>query len=207
MIEASSPAGVREKLETYGVALWKGLAAPEVVQSLYATATADADRMRFNGVLHFPTREVAELAVTPEIDSVFTEMLGKFSLIAGKWESCFLFADHKIKPTVWHQECETVDPRALIVWVALEDCGVDAAGLSVIAKKLSGADPVFEPDDVTLSSEKQALLERLKWPVITPEFKSGDAVFLTPFTIHKTHLVPGMSKRRLAYKLTAVPKC
>lgn len=205
-VEVSQPSEVKEAIDAHGVAIWRGMVRPDVVAPLHATASRLADKMRPNGVVHFPSADVAELAVTPEMDAVFARRFGTFKLLANKWESCFLFAGHKLKPTVWHQECETVDEDALVVWVALDDCGKDKPGLSVVAKALKGPDEVLMPDDAALLQQKQTILDRLKWPVITPEFKAGDAVFLTPLTVHKTHLTPEMTGRRLAYKITAVPK-
>ena len=202
--EAQDAAEVKPLVDHYGCAIWRGLLDQMRINALIDGAQTAISGLKWNGALRFPPSVSRETVVSTEIDAVFKDYCGNYDLLKGQWESIFLFADNGLKPTVWHQECETVPEHTLIAWVALSDCGVDAPGLSVVLKQLGHRHPIFMPDDVRMTKAKDELLAENGWPVITPGFKAGDAVFLNRYTIHRTHITPEMTKRRLAYKVTAV---
>lgn len=102
----------------------------------------------------------------------------------------------------WHQDGAFLGSgiRALNVWVALTDCGVDAPGMDLVPKRFESVQEtgtggaIFEwavgPDVVAELSEDA--------PVVRPQFRAGDAMLFDDLFLHRTALDPAMSHTRHA---------
>jgi hypothetical protein len=109
-------------------------------------------------------------------------------------------------------------------WTPLSACGEDAPGLKVVLLGVdqtkeylefnpSGYDP--EPNDIDnmrhFRCHKEGLAELktsgLSGRVWTPAFEKGDVLAFTNFTMHATHLLPGMTKPRTSVEVRiSLPK-
>jgi hypothetical protein len=102
----------------------------------------------------------------------------------------------------WHQDGAFLggDIRALNVWLALSDCGVDAPGLDLLPRRIRqivetgthGARSKWSvgPGKVAIVAEGT--------PVASPHFRPGDAVLFDQLLLHSTGVRPGMTKTRWA---------
>jgi hypothetical protein len=102
----------------------------------------------------------------------------------------------------WHQDGAFLGAgiRALNVWVALTDCGVDAPGMDLVPRRFEAVQEtgtggaIFDwavgPDVVAeLSAEA---------PVVRPHFRAGDAMLFDDLYLHRTALDPSMTRPRHA---------
>lgn len=102
----------------------------------------------------------------------------------------------------WHQDGAFLGAgiRALNVWVALTDCGVDAPGMDLVPRRFEtvqetgtgGAifDWAVGPDVVAeLSADA---------PVVRPHFRAGDAMLFDDLYLHRTALDASMTRPRHA---------
>lgn len=104
--------------------------------------------------------------------------------------------------TDWHQDGAFLGTgvRALNVWVALTDCGIDAPGLDLVPRRFEqvqetgtgGAifDWAVGPDVVT-----DLVVDA---PVVRPTFRAGDALLFDDLFLHRTAVEPGMTRPRYA---------
>jgi len=105
--------------------------------------------------------------------------------------------------TDWHQDGAFLgrDVRSVNVWLALSPCGVDAAGLDVVGRRLpyivqTGSHGAhFEwavgPGLVDMLASGGA-------PVEAPAFAAGDALLFDHMMLHRTGIRPGMTRERWA---------
>lgn len=104
--------------------------------------------------------------------------------------------------TDWHQDGAFIGSgvRALNVWVALTDCGVDAPGMDIVPKRFEevqetgtgGAifDWAVGPDTVARLS--------VDAPVVRPHYRAGDVMLFDDLLLHRTALDPSMTNPRHA---------
>lgn len=92
----------------------------------------------------------------------------------------------------WHQDGAFLgaERRTLNLWVALNDCGRDASGLDVVAKRFdvivpTGTEGAYFHWDV---APDVVDAERGTDPIVSPVFAPGDAVFFDQFLLHRTGL-------------------
>lgn len=115
----------------------------------------------------------------------------------------------------WHQDGSfMLNTRALNVWFALSDCGVDAPGLDFVPARIdqlvetgtegSGAEHLDRPDDdsvtaktvlVAPNSAEAAAGEK---GVKRPAFSAGDLMLFDDLFLHRTGAEPEMTKPRYA---------
>ncbi len=116
----------------------------------------------------------------------------------------------------WHQDGSFMGrTRALNVWVALSDCGVDAPGLDFVPLRIdelietgtegSGAEHLDRPDDEEEVTAKTVLIspqaaERAggERGVVRPSFRAGDVMLFDDRFLHRTGSEPEMPKPRYA---------
>ena len=102
----------------------------------------------------------------------------------------------------WHQDGAFLGRgiRTLNIWLALNDCGVDAPGLDLFPRRLEqivetgshGATFVWSVSD-------QLVEEMLKGgEIASPVFHPGDALLFDHLCLHRTGVKPEMSKTRYA---------
>lgn len=104
--------------------------------------------------------------------------------------------------TNWHQDGAFLgqDVRALNVWVALSDCGADAPGLDLVAARPDHILPVGTGDALFDWSIGQEAVDEWRGalPIVHPDIRAGDAVLFDHMLVHRTGVLPGMTKTRYA---------
>ena len=116
----------------------------------------------------------------------------------------------------WHQDGSFMGrTRALNVWVALSDCGVDAPGLDFVPRRIdeildtgeegSGAEHLDRPEEGERVSPKSVLVapqtaERVAGEigVVRPTFAAGDVMLFDDLFLHRTGCDEGMPNPRFA---------
>jgi hypothetical protein len=115
----------------------------------------------------------------------------------------------------WHQDGSFMgETRALNVWVALSDCGVDAPGLEFVPARIddlletggegSGVEGIEKPDidGVTAHSvligTKTAADAGGEHGIVRPAFKAGDVMLFDDRFLHRTGSEPEMPNPRYA---------
>jgi len=107
--------------------------------------------------------------------------------------------------TSWHQDGAFLGAgiRTVNVWVALSPCGVDAASLDVVPRRLdhivpTGIDGAAYDWSVSDKSAEQAAngLE-----IVRPVFEPGDAIVFDEMNLHRTGAGPGLTKPRYAVEI------
>lgn len=99
----------------------------------------------------------------------------------------------------WHQDGGFLGEsiRSLNVWIALTDCGVDAPGMDIIAKRLDGIVELgsgfakWATNPYAAAIVGEGCTER-------PEFKAGDAILFDHLCLHRTAGDHSMTKTRYA---------
>lgn len=101
----------------------------------------------------------------------------------------------------WHQDGAFMggDIRSLDVWLALSDCGEDAASLDVVGRRL---------DDIVTTGTDGARFDWSVGPakveslapgnVVRPVFRPGDALLFDHYMLHRTGVHDGMTRDRYA---------
>jgi Phytanoyl-CoA dioxygenase (PhyH) len=104
--------------------------------------------------------------------------------------------------TDWHQDGAFLGRgiRALNVWVALTDCGVDAPGMDLLPRRLNEIVETGTGGAIFDWAVGPAVVERLAVdaPVVRPEFKAGDALLFDDMFLHRTAIDPTMTRPRYA---------
>jgi hypothetical protein len=102
----------------------------------------------------------------------------------------------------WHQDGAFLgeQTRALNVWVALSECGVDAPGLDIVDRRLDHVVETGTGDarfDWSVGSQTVARVSEGK-PLARPVFGPGDALLFDHLLLHKTAVDPAMTQIRYA---------
>jgi hypothetical protein len=104
--------------------------------------------------------------------------------------------------TAWHQDGAFLGSgiRALNIWIALSDCGVDAPGLDLVPRRLDHVVVTGTEDAVFDWAVGPAVVERLAVvaPVVCPEFHAGDAMLFDDLCLHRTAIDSTMTRPRYA---------
>ncbi|MCB0976573.1 MAG: phytanoyl-CoA dioxygenase family protein [Acidimicrobiales bacterium] len=131
---------------------------------------------------------------------VLTEYLGERPILSAN--KCTLRKVPLTANTDWHQDGAFIGQgiRAMNVWVALTDCGVDAPGMDLVPRRFEeivetgtgGAifDWAVGPDVVAELSADH--------PVVRPQFNAGDALLFDDLFLHRSAVSPEMTKERYA---------
>jgi hypothetical protein len=92
------------------------------------------------------------------------------------------------------------DIRTLNVWTALSDCGEDAPGLEVVARRIPYIVETGTPGAIFHWAVARTEAERAAdgAPIVFPRFKAGDALIFDQLMLHATGVKPGMTRRRYA---------
>jgi Phytanoyl-CoA dioxygenase (PhyH) len=131
---------------------------------------------------------------------VLTEYLGERPVLSAN--KCTLRRVPTDTSTDWHQDGAFLGDgiRAVNVWVALSDCGVDAPGLDLVPRRF---DRVLETGtggaffDWAVGPEVVAVAAR-EAPVVRPEFRAGDALIFDELFLHRTAVDAEMTRSRYA---------
>jgi len=107
--------------------------------------------------------------------------------------------------TSWHQDGAFLGEgiRTVNVWVALSACGVDAASLDLVPRRLdhivpTGVDGAVFDWSVSDQSAERAADGR---EIVRPIFEPGDAILFDEMNLHRTGAGPGLTKPRYAIEM------
>jgi hypothetical protein len=154
---------------------------------------ADSPRMMY---------ELLDLYQRRGITSIISEYLGEPpTLSVGK--SNLRRIEPGGLPHDWHQDGAFLgeDVHTVNVWLSLSDCGEDAPGLDIVAKRLPGVVETGTRGAVFHWSVGPGMLDILQQdgaPVVSPVFKPGDALLFDQLMLHRTAVRPEMTKNRWA---------
>jgi Phytanoyl-CoA dioxygenase (PhyH) len=104
--------------------------------------------------------------------------------------------------TDWHQDGAFLGRgiRALNIWIALSDCGVDAPGMDLLPRRLDDIVETGTGGAIFDWAVGPTVVERLAddTPVVRPHFREGDAVLFDEMFLHRTAIEPRMTRPRYA---------
>jgi Phytanoyl-CoA dioxygenase (PhyH) len=99
----------------------------------------------------------------------------------------------------WHQDGGFLgqDIRSLNVWLALTDCGIDAPGMDIVAKRFPG---IVETGSnfAKWATNPYAAHMVAEGHTVRPVFAAGDAIIFDHLCLHRTARSPEMTKTRYA---------
>lgn len=102
----------------------------------------------------------------------------------------------------WHQDGAFLGQgiRALNVWVALSDCGVDAPGMDLVPRRFEEVQETGTGGAIFDWAIGPELVARLaeEAPVVRPHFRAGDAMLFDELYLHRTAIDPSMTRPRHA---------
>lgn len=102
----------------------------------------------------------------------------------------------------WHQDGAFLGSglRALNVWVALTDCGVDAPGMDLVPRRFEEVQETGTGGAIFDWAVGPDVVERLTAdaPVVRPHFRAGDVMLFDELFLHRTALDPSMTRPRHA---------
>jgi hypothetical protein len=104
--------------------------------------------------------------------------------------------------TDWHQDGAFLGRgiRALNVWIALSDCGVDSPGIDLLPRRLDHIVETGTGGAIFDWAVGPAVVEQLAVdaPVVRPVFNAGDALLFDDMFLHRTAVDSGMTRPRYA---------
>lgn len=102
----------------------------------------------------------------------------------------------------WHQDGAFLGGgiRAINIWIALTDCGIDAPGLDIVPRRLdhiveTGTEGSYFDWDV---SERLVDGVAGDYGIVRPEFSAGDLLLFDEMLLHRTAVTPEMTHDRHA---------
>ncbi|GJM37007.1 MAG: hypothetical protein DHS20C19_03740 [Acidimicrobiales bacterium] len=100
----------------------------------------------------------------------------------------------------WHQDGAFLGEhiRAINIWLALTDCGVDAPGLDLVADRVDHIVETGTEGSFFDWAVGDPVIERLGAPIVRPRIKAGDMVIFDEMNLHRTATAPGMTLHRHA---------
>lgn len=104
----------------------------------------------------------------------------------------------------FHQDATALANAGLNVWIPLIDCGVDAPGLEIMARRTGEILPTITSAGDYNQMEIDPTLVYDSFPEETrfyPTPKVGDAVLFLGSTVHRSHVAAGMTRERSSVEL------
>jgi hypothetical protein len=102
--------------------------------------------------------------------------------------------------TGWHQDGAFLGRgiRALNIWVALSDCGIDSPGIDVLPRRLADIVETGTGGAIFDWSVGPDVVEQLAVdsPVVRPQFRAGDALLFDDLCLHRTGVDSNMTRPR-----------
>ena len=134
------------------------------------------------------------------LGEVVTEYLGERPVLSAN--KCTFRRVPLTSSTDWHQDGAFLGRgiRALNIWIALTDCGVDAPGMDLLPRRLDDIVETGTGGAIFDWAVGPAVVERLAAdsPVVRPEFRAGDALLFDDLFLHRTAIDPTMTRPRYA---------
>ena len=157
--------------------------------------------------------EMLELLEGVGLRRVIGEFLGEPITISV--QKCTLRKADPAPPGGWHQDGSFMGrTRALNVWIALSDCGVDAPGLDIVPRRIddlldtggegSGAEHLERPDDDSVSPKTVLVAPQTaeaaagELGVLRPPLRAGDVMLFDDRFLHRTGSEQTMPNPRFA---------
>ena len=104
--------------------------------------------------------------------------------------------------TDWHQDGAFLGDgiRAINIWVALSDCGVDSPGIDLLPRRLDHVVETGTGGSIFDWAVGPAVVETLAThaPVVRPRFGAGDVLLFDDLFLHRTGIEPDMVRPRYA---------
>jgi Phytanoyl-CoA dioxygenase (PhyH) len=152
---------------------------------------ADSPRLLF---------ELCETYERVGLRRVVTDYLGERPVLSAN--KCTLRRVPLTASTDWHQDGAFLGQgiRALNIWIALSDCGVDAPGLDLLPRRLDHIVETGTGGAFFDWAVGPAVAERLAKdaPIARPNFTAGDAVLFDDMCLHRTAIESTMTRPRYA---------
>lgn len=172
---------------------------PERAQTLGRPWIANA-----GGILACDAPKMLEAIFTTYEDlglrRVVTDYLGERPVLSAN--KCTLRRVDRHAGTDWHQDGAFLGTgvRALNVWIALTDCGVDAPGLDLVPRRFEVLQETGTGGAIFDWAVGPDVVDRVSvdTPVIRPEFQVGDALLFDDLFLHRTAVAPTMAVPRYA---------
>ncbi|MGH9237577.1 MAG: phytanoyl-CoA dioxygenase family protein, partial [Vicinamibacterales bacterium] len=153
--------------------------------------TCDSPRMLF---------ELLEVFERRGVISTVAEYLGERPMLSAQKAAL-----RRVPPTSgtdWHQDGAFLGAhiRAVNVWVALSDCGVDSPGLDFVPRRLTSLVETGTPGAKFRWSVAPAMVDTAAGEkgVAAPRFAAGDAILFDQLFLHRTGIRSGMTRTRWA---------
>jgi hypothetical protein len=131
---------------------------------------------------------------------VVTDYLGERPVLSAN--KCTLRRVPLTAKADWHQDGAFLgrDIRALNVWIALSDCGVDSPGMDLLPRRLDHIVETGTGGAIFDWAVGPAVVEQLAAdaPVLRPVFTAGDALLFDDMFLHRTAIAPTMTRPRYA---------
>jgi hypothetical protein len=167
----------------------RGLGGRGFTRSTGGIWTVDSPRMLF---------EVTEILDRVGLGDLVAGQLGERPALSAA--KCNLRRTPFDIPGGWHQDGSFLgrDIATIDVWVALSDCGRDAAGLDIVPHRFEellepGIDTVVIPHETVLDA-----IAGLDTHIVGPEYHAGDVLIFDHMFVHRTAIAPGMTRERHA---------
>jgi hypothetical protein len=132
--------------------------------------------------------------------TVATEFLGERPVLSAN--KCTLRRVPLTSNSDWHQDGAFLGSgiRALNVWIALTDCGVEAPGMDLLPRRLDHIVETGTGGAIFDWAVGPAVVQGLAAdaPVVRPEFRAGDALLFDDMFLHRTAIEPTMTRPRYA---------
>jgi hypothetical protein len=210
---ASDSTGLAARiLAAHGCVLVRRLFDPRALKIMKRTAD---QRLRTYGVRALKAAKVCEpgSVVTPQAHDFLVGMLTPFfhGPPTLRWDHSFL---RRVEPrsaatrVPFHQDLNAFGLMLANVWTPLVDCGIDAPGLQVVARRICEIVPTmatsnyYQDLEIAESKVRQIFGADALW---APAMACGDVLVLLGTTIHRTYLNQGTTRRRTSLELRFGP--
>tara|TARA_R110002072_G_scaffold935_3_gene7591 strand:- start:3420 stop:4454 length:1035 start_codon:yes stop_codon:yes gene_type:complete len=103
----------------------------------------------------------------------------------------------------WHRDGAFLgtETRSLNIWTALSPCGVDAASLDILPRRLDTLVDMGGPDIFDWAVSNETAEKYAAKAVVRPVFDTGDALLFDQLTLHRTGVDSSMTKTRYAIEM------
>ncbi len=132
--------------------------------------------------------------------TVLSDYLGERPILSAN--KCTLRRVPITANTDWHQDGAFLGRgiRALNVWIALTDCGVDAPGMDVVPRRFEEIQETGTGGAIFDWAVGPEVVARLAAdaPVVRPQFAAGDALLFDDLFLHRSAIDPAMTRPRYA---------
>ena len=144
--------------------------------------------------------DIIETFEAAHVGRIVREYFGEQpALLAKKWT--LRKVSHEAGPSDWHQDGAFMgqDIRSLNVWLSLSHCGDDAPGLDVVTRRFDEVLPTGTDGAHLTWTVGPGLIDRVApGSVVRPIFAPGDALIFDHLYLHRTAVVPTMTRDRYA---------